>query len=153
MSTQDIASDHSEDQKSTVPSIEIHEDSENDGRLDHELTSEEIRLLREAFPQQQQSSPMSTASPMSPTSKPPLSKRNSLQVPSFRFDTNALANLNDSEIAARSYIDDKDLEKKFNNIVFSFKTDQYTLQKRLENQVCFFMHVMKVEVILDQNKT
>jgi len=30
--------------------------------------------------------------------------------------------------------ENKELEKKFNNAVFSFNTDQYTLQKRLENQ-------------------
>ena len=34
--------------------------------------------------------------------------------------------------------ENKELERNFNNAVFSFNTDQFTLQKRLENQVGFF---------------
>ena len=34
--------------------------------------------------------------------------------------------------------ENKELERNFNNAVFSFNTDQFTLQKRLENQVWSF---------------
>lgn len=39
------------------------------------------------------------------------------------------------DFSVHEYIDDKQLEKRFNNLVFTFKTDMYTLEKRLHTQV------------------
>eukprot|EP00111_Clytia_hemisphaerica_P019884 TCONS_00058646-protein len=51
--------------------------------------------------------------------------------PSPVLDASQLGSL---DFSIQNYIEDQDLEKKFNNLVFAFKTDIYTLQKRLETQ-------------------
>ena len=113
----DISDDQANSMSHSIPSIEIEE---NNLDSETELTSEQVQALRDAFPQFCASSP-----------------NTSLQVPALNSST-PLSDLSESEINSRSYIEDTELEKKFNNIAFSFKTDQYTLQKRIENQVRFY---------------
>ena len=46
------------------------------------------------------------------------------------------------DFSVHEYIDDKQLEKRFNNLVFTFKTDMYTLEKRLHTQVSEIFFVL-----------
>lgn len=48
------------------------------------------------------------------------------------------------DFSVHEYIDDKQLEKRFNNLVFTFKTDMYTLEKRLHTQVSEMFFSFKV---------
>ena len=56
--------------------------------------------------------------------------------PSLQQSANTPVPVTALDFSVHEYIDDQELEKKFNNLVFTFKTDIYTLQKRLESQVC-----------------
>ena len=68
---------------------------------------------------------------ISPCASPTISPEHSLKVPMVTY-----TNMVDIKpIRYELSEEDKELERKFHNIVFAFNTDQFTLQKRLENQV------------------
>lgn len=61
---------------------------------------------------------------------------NSLQVPAMVYKKKNNLSKQARAVMPSSYVDmkDEDMEKKFNNLVLSFQTDQFTLQKRMDNQ-------------------
>ncbi|XP_057317485.1 inositol 1,4,5-triphosphate receptor associated 2-like isoform X1 [Hydractinia symbiolongicarpus] len=61
---------------------------------------------------------------------------NSLQVPAVVYKKKNNLSKQERVVMPSSYVDmkDEDMEKKFNNLVLSFQTDQFTLQKRMDNQ-------------------
>ena len=82
----------------------------------------------------------------SPYSSPPVSPEKSLQVPPQIICEGALGAM---PLRWKNPMEEnKELERNFNNAVFSFNTDQFTLQKRLENQVGFFS-ICRVFVFLN----
>lgn len=84
----------------------------------------------------------------SPYSSPPVSPDKSLQVPPQIICEAVLGAM---PLRWKNPMkENKELERNFNNAVFSFNTDQFTLQKRLENQVGFFSDC-KVFVFLTSN--
>ena len=78
----------------------------------------------------------SYSSTPSPYSSPPVSPEKSLQVPPQIICEGVLGAM---PLRWKNPMEEnKELERNFNNAVFSFNTDQFTLQKRLENQVWSF---------------